>query len=920
MSTVQNNKIKKNNTLGIKPKKKAIPININTNPVPGKFLFSNQVNNIASSYLSMGRRIQINKNNKTSKIIQVNTNSATNYYTLNSKDSHQTNGSITNSLFTNCKNNNMSDIHTLNVNNTYFNVVTNNNHSQYQNFEINNKIKSINSKDKKHLSTLSNSHISNDKFINGYQNSSNINNSKLKNKNTNNPNSINNLSNIRKTYSTRPNFLDSRIKTKKVPMKSKIRQFKFQYKNNKSISTSFNNNLYSTKRRLKGSYQRDIYNHMRGELLNNLSNEKNLECNGEKNTHCDFVRKNKTLYEIKNKHFRNNTVNFGNKEIMNIFHKKTLSNINTNINNLISINNVNNYTKLSINKNIYINNENNNRNSNINQKRNSISKNYFNNEENPFSHNLINKINNSYNSRKNRKKLSKGKIDDIKICIHDKKLNLKENKYNSNNSSNIVNHNNNYIIFNKSISNNINHNTSNNSNLVHHHVKHPISNNINISGIKKILIRKESKKLNPNQNKINNKIIPTSTQKIKSNIIPSQRNIKINLAKFLQNTKTKQNNKLIVGRKTLSIKKIPKENKSDFSISQINGKISNKILKHKNEGNHINNDKKNINQEKVKSKENVENKKIIENEFKKIDNNKGIDANFISNNNNNKELDNKSENIPEDLVNDIYHYNLKNNKNNKNNNIINCNSNNSTNNNINYGNIKNDYSIDNVSEPINKITHKKETPQNDVIQNIIDLNNSNINNNFKEKENKINKNIKNNNKEENNENINIDNKKQNAYTIEDIKKNKNDNNNKIKILDKDENNEILNNNYIKNNLFDEENLEDLPEDYDENFNDLYSIINRINFGSVLVCVEGFFTPEGKAYKRYKEKFDKFYDKTFSKKGYSFSNSNNKPKKIIEVAGLPSNTKTNSSSSKKKIASPNVMYNDLNIVKELNVNC
>ena len=121
----------------------------------------------------------------------------------------------------------MSDINTLNVNNTYFNVVTNNNHSQYQNFKINNRIKSINSKEKKHLSTLSNSHISNDKLINGYQNSSNINNSKLKNKINNNPNSINNLSKIRKTYSTRPNFLDSRNKTKKVPMKSKIRQFKY---------------------------------------------------------------------------------------------------------------------------------------------------------------------------------------------------------------------------------------------------------------------------------------------------------------------------------------------------------------------------------------------------------------------------------------------------------------------------------------------------------------------------------------------------------------------------------------------------------------------------------------------------------------------------------------------------------------------
>ena len=55
MSSIPNYKLKKNNTLGIKPKKKSIPININTNPTPGKFLFSNQVNNIASSYLSMGQ-------------------------------------------------------------------------------------------------------------------------------------------------------------------------------------------------------------------------------------------------------------------------------------------------------------------------------------------------------------------------------------------------------------------------------------------------------------------------------------------------------------------------------------------------------------------------------------------------------------------------------------------------------------------------------------------------------------------------------------------------------------------------------------------------------------------------------------------------------------------------------------------------
>ncbi len=930
MSTVQNNKIKKNNTLGIKPKKKTIPININTNPVPGKFLFSNQVNNIASSYLSMGRRIQINKNNKTSKIIHVNTNSATNYYTLNSKDSKVTNGSLTNSLFTNCKNNNMSDINTLN---NYFNVSNSNsnNHNQYQNYEMNHRMKNI-SKEKKHLSTLSNSHISNDKLINGYQNSNNGNNSKLKNK-INNSNTIYNLSKLRQTYSTRPNFLDSRNKTKKVPMKSKIRQFKYQYKN-KSISTSFNNNIYSTKRRFKGSHQRDIYNYMREELLNNLSNEKKLDSNYDKKINCNYIHKNKTLYEIKNRHFRNNTVNFGGKELLNIFHKKTLSNLNNNINN-----NKINYAKININKNIYINNENNNINNNLKQIRNSVGKNQnsVNNEENPFSHNLINKINIGYNSKKKAKILSKGKINDIKICINDKKINLKETRHSQNNNSNIINinYNNNHIIINKNISNN---NSSNNSNVVHH-IKHPISNNINISGIKKILIRKESKKLSQNQNQNPNKInnnklipsIPTPGQKIKNNIIPSQRNIKINLTKYLQNTKSKQNNKLIAGRKTLSIKKMPKENNSDFSISQLNGKLSNKLIK--------NNNNENINEENAKNKGIIENKKMNENELKNhIDGIIGIDTNCISNiknknknksNNKNKVLDNKSENITEDLINDIYHYNLINNKKKKNNyNNINCNSSNSTvTNNINYGNIKNDYSVDNVPEPINKINKKN---QNDYysVNNIIDLNNSNLNSdNNNIKEDKTKNNCKEKRIKENEEKKEIDKKK-----ITDNDKNKDDNTennrknkkdekkNNIKSLNDKENNEIIINKNIHNNLFDEENLDELPEDYDENFNDLYSIINKINFGSVLVCVEGFFTPEGRAYKRYKDKFDKSFDKLFNKRGYSFSNSNNKPKKIIEVAGLTSNTKTNSSSSKKKVVSPNAMYNDLNIVKELNVNC
>ena len=839
MSSIPNYKMKKNNTLGIKTKKKAIPININTNPAPGKFLFSNHVNNIASSYLSMGRRIQINKNIKASKIIHVNTNSATNYYTLNTKDTRQTNGSITNSLINNIKNNNnKSEYNSININN-YININNNNSQNQQQNSEII-KVSNVHSKDKQ-LSTISNSKINNDILINGYQSSkNNINNSKFKNK-ANNSTTTNNLSKNKKTYSTRPNFLDSKIKTKKMPMKSKIRQYKYQYKNNKPISTSFNN-VYMTKRHFQGSYQRDILNYVRNDLLSNINNEKNYENYLTKN---NFNLIHKNLYEIKNRHNRHNTASFGNKDIMNIFHKKNLS---SKMNNF--------YNNINSNNNIHNLNENNEKNI-----KHSVNKNNINNDANLIVYNIINKINNSNNSKKKIKKLSNGKINDIKIYVNEKNINSKENKNNSNNNKKINSYHNFY--YTKYLSNNYN---SNNNNVnIAHHQKNQSNININITGIKKILVKqKENKKIN--KNKITNNPIPTPSQKIKTNIIPSQRNIKINLAKFLKGVKTKPNNKgkLIVGRKSLSIKKISKENNSDFFISQLNDKITNILLKNKEEENiNINNYNTNNNNNNIQNK-----------------NEEKIEKNENDNNDNNK--NSKNENIENDLISDIYHNNNKNNKN-KNDKCIfdfNCHSNNSTTNNINN---KNDYSIDNMPGPINinnkLILQRKKSIDNE-LQNITDLNNSNPNIN-------INNIINEKNKQENEI---IKNKKDKNSTIinTDI--------NKIKIIKK-ETQKLINNN-IKNTLFDEENLDELPEDYDENFNDLYSIINKINFGSVLVCVEGLFTPEGRTYKKYRDKFDKFYDKLFIKKGNSFSNSNNKPKKIVEVAGLTSNTKTNSSSSKK----------------------
>ena len=132
MSTIPNIIIKKNIAIGVKSKKRSIPININSNPAPGKFLISNQINPIASSYLSMGQKIQTKKNLKNLKIINVNSNSGINYYTLNSKDSKQVNGSITNSLTNNYHSNNVSDINGINFNN-----YRTNNHSQ-QHYETNN--------------------------------------------------------------------------------------------------------------------------------------------------------------------------------------------------------------------------------------------------------------------------------------------------------------------------------------------------------------------------------------------------------------------------------------------------------------------------------------------------------------------------------------------------------------------------------------------------------------------------------------------------------------------------------------------------------------------------------------------------------------------------------------------------------------
>ena len=120
----------------------------------------------------------------------------------------------------------------------------------------------------------------------------------------------------------------------------------------------------------------------------------------------------------------------------------------------------------------------------------------------------------------------------------------------------------------------------------------------------------------------------------------------------------------------------------------------------------------------------------------------------------------------------------------------------------------------------NNIANKFEIKDN--IQDNTNLNNSNLNNNINEY-----------NIEINNDNDYIKNETENSKDIiENEEKDKRDEDFDIceKSLNIKENkiykdNKLINNN-IKNNLLDEKNLDEFPEDYDENFDDLYSIIKK----------------------------------------------------------------------------------------------
>ena len=106
--------------------------------------------------------------------------------------------------------------------------------------------------------------------------------------------------------------------------------------------------------------------------------------------------------------------------------------------------------------------------------------------------------------------------------------------------------------------------------------------------------------------------------------------------------------------------------------------------------------------------------------------------------------------------------------------------------------------------------------------------------------------------------------------------------------------ETNNNNIeIKNSLFDNENLEELPQNYDEKFNDLYAVVHKINFGSVLIGAESLFSSDSQKYKEFQYNFDLAFIKKYNKPNME----ENKGKNLKKTNNSCS-TKTDFSSSNK----------------------
>ena len=100
---------------------------------------------------------------------------------------------------------------------------------------------------------------------------------------------------------------------------------------------------------------------------------------------------------------------------------------------------------------------------------------------------------------------------------------------------------------------------------------------------------------------------------------------------------------------------------------------------------------------------------------------------------------------------------------------------------------------------------------------------------------------------------------------------------------------------IKNILFNKENLENLPSNYDEKFDNLYDIVHRINFGSILIGAESIFSYRSKMYKEFKYNYELLFLKKYNKK-----NAEDNKDKYLKKMNNSCTAQTDFSSSNKNI--------------------
>ena len=86
------------------------------------------------------------------------------------------------------------------------------------------------------------------------------------------------------------------------------------------------------------------------------------------------------------------------------------------------------------------------------------------------------------------------------------------------------------------------------------------------------------------------------------------------------------------------------------------------------------------------------------------------------------------------------------------------------------------------------------------------------------------------------------------------------NTNKTIIKIKEEVKITKNNNEINNDLFNNNNLLDLPSDYDDKFDDLNSVVRKIHFNTILINKENIFSQNNKIYNNYKQTFNNDFEK------------------------------------------------------------